>query len=139
MIDTHRSLLSKAIARLRELPVEQAGLGMLVLNGLQELVSTPLPGTSWGTTPFTEHFFQELATLPHEDESHWLALFEDLVILFRERALEHPGKLMPAGQAILVAFEGSALWTQGDGSLISEWYWEKLPALYARSTLAAQG
>ena len=59
--------------RLLDLPVEQARTGALVLGGLRrvcELADT-LDSCITEDMTFAKHFFNELATLPHDDESHW--------------------------------------------------------------------
>ena len=58
--------------RLLDLPVEQARTGALVLGGLRracELADT-LDSCITEDMTFAKHFFNELATLPHDDESH---------------------------------------------------------------------
>ena len=130
---TYRKRISEGYNRLSELPVEHAELGALVLNGLcliqesQELMDSIIHGIS----PFTEHFFHELATLPHSDESHWMNLVEDMAILFREHALKNHETRLPKEEArLLKFFESSGNWKPGDGTLVGEWYWDKLPALF---------
>ena len=70
--------------RLLDLPVEQARTGALVLGGLRracELADT-LDSCITEDMTFAKHFFNELATLPHDDESHWMNLLEDLALIF---------------------------------------------------------
>lgn len=67
------SAIKVARDRLSDLPVEQARMGALVLAGLRrvcELADT-LDSCITEDMPFAKHFFNELATLPHDDESHW--------------------------------------------------------------------
>lgn len=78
--------------RLLDLPVEQARTGALVLGGLRracELADT-LDSCITEDMTFAKHFFNELATLPHDDESHWMNLLEDLALIFRAKRLAFP-------------------------------------------------
>ena len=127
MVQEHFATLSAAYARLKQLPVEQAEMGALVLEGVHYFVQQGTEWSEWGSTPFTEHFFHELATVPQADGSHWFNLFEDLVVLFREQALLDQAKLPEIGKKILDSFE-SGEWEPGDGTLVSDWYWNYLPA-----------
>ena len=80
--------------RLLDLPVEQARTGALVLGGLRracELADT-LDSCITEDMTFAKHFFNELATLPHDDESHWMNLLEDLALIFRAKRLAFPDK-----------------------------------------------
>lgn len=115
--------------RLLDLPVEQARTGVLVLGGLSrvcELADT-LDSCITEDMPFANHFFNELATLPHDDESHWMNLLEDLALIFRAKRLAFPE--LPEGKeesGLLEFFEGSDEW--GDPNTdVGSWYWKLLP------------
>lgn len=90
--------------RLLDLPVEQARTGALVLGGLRrvcELADT-LDSCITEDMTFAKHFFNELATLPHDDESHWMNLLEDLAFFPCEtvgfsRAARGGGRTTPLG------------------------------------------
>ena len=60
---------------------------------------------------FAKHFFNELATLPHDDESHWMNLLEDLALIFRAKRLAFPD-LPEEGEErrLLEFFETSEEW-----------------------------
>lgn len=130
MVCNYMKILSEGYDCLERLPAERAGLGALVLNGLRAIQDSPALMSSiiHGISPVTEHFFHELATLPQSDESHWMSLFEDMAILFREHALGNAAsEISLEGTRLLECFETCGLWAPGDGTLVSQWYWEELP------------
>ena len=110
--------------RLLDLPVEQARTGALVLGGLRracELADT-LDSCITEDMTFAKHFFNELATLPHDDESHWMNLLEDLALIFRAKRLAFPD-LPEEGEErrLLEFFETSEEW----GDPETELRWKK--------------
>ena len=105
--------------RLLDLPVEQARTGALVLGGLRrvcELADT----------------LNELATLPHDDESHWMNLLEDLALIFRAKRLAFP-ELPEEGEErrLLEFFETSEEWDDPQTE-VGSWYWKLLPERLSR-------
>lgn len=120
--------------RLLDLPVERARMGALVLGGLRrvcELADT-LDACITEDMTFAKHFFNELATLPHDDESHWMNLLEDLALIFRAKRLafpDHPEEWLES--RLLEFFEQSSEWDDPDTEVHS-WYWKLLPERLSR-------
>lgn len=57
-------------------------------------------------------------------------LVEDMAALFRERSLRDPeSPVPPAEEALLAHFESCGEWQPADGSLVTDWYYVRLPAL----------
>ena len=120
--------------RLLDLPVEQARTGALVLGGLRracELADT-LDSCITEDMTFAKHFFNELATLPHDDESHWMHLLEDLALIFRAKRLAFPD-LPEEGEErrLLEFFETSEEWGDPETE-VGSWYWKLLPERLSR-------
>lgn len=129
MFEQQRHLIEDASARLQELPVESAHIGCLVLEGLRcvceqaETFDTCVAEDM----PFVKHFFNELASLPQDDGSHWMNLLEDLALIFRAKQLTFSALPQQKGESALLAFfEGSGEWTDR-GTLVATWYWKNLP------------
>ncbi len=134
MYQKYGDMISAGYNRLAELPVDRAELGALVLNGLRSIQKSPelLHSIIHGISPFTEHFFHELATLPQSDESHWMNLLEDMAVLFREYTLSNHGDISEqAIFSLLKFFELSGNWQPEDGTLVCQWYWKELPGRLA--------
>ena len=116
------------------MPVEQARTGALVLGGLRracELADT-LDSCITEDMTFAKHFFNELATLPHDDESHWMNLLEDLALIFRAKRLAFPD-LPEEGEErrLLEFFETSEEWGDPETE-VGSWYWKLLPERLSR-------
>ena len=82
---------------------------------------------NWPTRSIAKHFFNELATLPHDDESHWMSLLEDLALIFRAKRLAFPD--LPEGgeeRRLLEFFEASEEWGDPETE-VGSWYWKRLP------------
>lgn len=80
----------------------------------------------------SKHFFNELATLPHDDESHWMNLLEDLALIFRAKRLAFPD--LPEGgeeRRLLEFFEASEEWGDPETE-VGSWYWKRLPERLSR-------
>ncbi len=123
-----------AHAQLADLPVEQARIGALVLAGLRrvwELADT-LDTCITEDMSFAKHFFDELATLPQDDESHWGNLLEDLALIFRAKRLAFP-ELPEQGEErrLLDFFEKSEEWGDPETE-VGLWYWKRLPERLSR-------
>lgn len=132
MFKENKTMIERACQRLENLPVEKALMGALVLAGLRRVFETAeeFDRLRPDDLPFANHFFNELATLPHDDESHWWNLLEDLAVMFRALHLAHPDRSVPESErALLDFFERSAEWHEG-GKLIADWYWRDLPARF---------
>lgn len=132
MFQENKTMIENACQRLEHMPVEKALMGALVLAGLRRVLETAeeLDGLRADDLPFANHFFNELATLPHDDESHWWNLLEDLAVMFRALSLAAPDRPVPESErALLDFFERSPEWR--DGTLIADWYWRQLPARFA--------
>ena len=111
--------------RLLDLPVEQARTGALVLGVLRracELADT-LDSCITEDMTFAKHFFNELATLPHDDESHWMNLLEDLAL----PDLPEEGE----ERRLLEFFETSEEWGDPETE-VGSWYWKLLPERLSR-------
>ena len=103
--------------------------GYLVLGGLKRIaeVASTLDARLPGDLPFANHFFNELATLPHDDESHWTNLIEDLALIFRAKALAAPDlEVSGIERALLDYFETSDEW-KGTDTVVATLYWHDLP------------
>lgn len=89
MFEENAALVREAYRRLENAPVERAVYGHLVLGGLKRVaeIASGLDARLPDDLPFANHFFNELATLPHDDESHWMLLIEDLALIFRAASL----------------------------------------------------
>ena len=121
-------LVEKALDRLLDMPVERARIGCLVIAGLRRIPDTAssLDASVPEELPFANHFFNELASLPQDDGSHWMNLLEDLALIFRARRLAFPAEPVAEGErAVLEFFERSGEWEPG--TLVHEWYWKTLP------------
>ena len=120
--------------RLLDLPVEQARTGALVLGGLRrvcELADT-LDSCITEDMSFAKHFFNELATLPHDDESHWMSLLEDLALIFRAKRLAFPELPEEKEESrLLEFFEKSDEWDDPNTD-VGSWYWKLLPERLSR-------
>lgn len=129
MFEENAALIRAACARLENGPAEKALYGYLVLGGLKRLAETAsaLDARLPGDLPFANHFFNELATLPHDDESHWMNLIEDLALIFRAKALAAPDMdVSGIERALLEYFETSDEW-KGTETIVAELYWHDLP------------
>ena len=120
MFEENAVLIREACARLENAPVEKAFYGYLV-------VASTLDARLPGDLPFANHFFNELATLPHDDESHWTNLIEDLALIFRAKALAAPDlEVSGIERALLDYFETSDEW-KGTDTVVATLYWHDLP------------
>lgn len=74
------------------------------------------------------HLRAALRALPQDDAV--FCLFEDLALLVRAHSLR-PSVVTTSTPlvALLDAFESSGEWHPEDGTLVSEWYWLRLPAM----------
>lgn len=129
MFKENAALVHEAHRRLENAPVERAVYGYLVLGGLKRVaeIASALDARLPGDLSFANHFFNELATLPHDDEGHWLLLLEDLALLFRAKALAAPDlEASPIERALLEHFEASDEW-KGTDTLVAQLYWRELP------------
>lgn len=129
MFEENAVLIREACARLENAPVEKAFYGYLVLGGLKRLaeIASVLDTRLPGDLPFANHFFNELATLPHDDESHWTNLIEDLALIFRAKALAAPDlEVSRIERALLNYFETSDEW-KGTDTVVATLYWHDLP------------
>ena len=134
MFGQQRRLIEDASARLQELSVESARVGCLVLEGLRcvcEQAET-FDACIADDMPFAKHFFNELASLPQNDGSHWMNLLEDLALLFRAKRLAFPALAEQKGESdVLEFFEGSGEWADRE-TLVGMWYWKELPERLSR-------
>lgn len=66
------------------------------------------------------------------------ALFEDMALLARAHAVSCPTSVVPEALAALMsAFEADGEWCPADATLISEWYWLRLPAIGLAARIGA--
>lgn len=85
----------------------------------------------------TDHLLRMLPLLPDEDAV--FSIYEDLVLVLRSYILHNPRLHMAAPERRLVEhFELCGEWHPGDGTLVSEWYWLRLPALALSQTSEAK-
>lgn len=73
-----------------------------------------------------QHTKDMIQELPHPDAL--FGLLEDLALITRGRTLFANEEDMKE-KKVLEHFENLGEWTLGDGTLISDWYWLRLPAL----------
>lgn len=129
MFEENAALIRAACARLENAPVEKAIYGYLVLGGLKRLaeIASALDARLPGDLSFANHFFKELATLPHDDQGHWMSLLEDLALIFRAKALAAPDMdVSGIERALLDHFETSDEW-KGTETVVATIYWHDLP------------
>lgn len=76
-------------------------------------------------------FYQEFASCSQEDAlgvDELFSLFECMVIFIRMRQMATPRMALSATeQEVLEYFETSGEWTDGDDTVVSQWYWKRLP------------
>ena len=79
-------------------------------------------------------FYQEFTHCSQQDainEDDLFSLFECMVIFIRMRQMAQPNiPLSAAEQAVLDYFETCGEWTACDGTVVSQWYWKRLPGKY---------
>lgn len=109
----------------------------LCAEGLRELGDNIEEYSSKAT--ISSCFFQELCekvksisddTAPKTELQHdnAFALFEALAVVFRETFLRAGASaLKPIQQAILDFFEGSGHWKANEGTLVSDYYYNRIP------------
>ena len=132
MFEQKKAVIERAGIQLQQLPVERACLGRLVLGGLRCVYrqAGTFDACVTDDMPFAKHFFNELASLPQDDGSHWISLLEDLALLFRVRQLAFPQIPESEDEAeVREFFESSGEWDSG--TLVGAWYWKILPARLA--------
>lgn len=62
-------------------------------------------------------------------EEECFSLFECMVILFRLRQCARRGEMSPVERDVLRYFEECGEWGPDDETLVSQWYWWRIPAL----------
>ncbi len=67
------------------------------------------------------------------------ALFEEMAVLTREKYLRAGGNVTPVEEEVMRYFEQSGLWRINDGTLVSEYYFVRLPMAVLRSGTHAWG
>ena len=76
-------------------------------------------------------FYQEFTSYLHQEAletEDLFSLFECLVIFIRMRQMASPGlTLSPGEQSVLDYFETCGEWSSRDDTLVSHWYWKRLP------------
>lgn len=79
-------------------------------------------------SPFKTHFFSQLE-LCSDSQDHSLAftLFEDIAVFFREKTLRSRESPSALEEKVLHIFEHCGEWDEKDTTLVSIWYWSKLP------------
>ncbi len=87
------------------------------------------------TSPFYEEFFRHICEEKLDEESYF-ALLECLIVFCRERQLQnaHTEHEHEIERQLLNFFEHSAHWHVEDTTLIHQWYWHTLPAMYNRAS-----
>ncbi|WCB47409.1 hypothetical protein [Nitratidesulfovibrio vulgaris] len=91
---------------------------------------------AWLPAWFMPHFHDALCSLPREEAL--FALFEDMALLARAHAVSCRPEMIPEPlAAVMTAFEADGEWHPNDGTLVSEWYWLRLPAIGMASRLGA--
>ena len=134
MFTTHRALLEDALCRLSVTPTE-APWAPYALEGIAHMVrrAEVYDVAVRFDSPFREHFLNFLTSPSPDDEGHWIALFEDLILFIREKTLRPPHRgFEPVEHKLLSHFELCGEWEPFDGTLISEWYWQRLPLMISQ-------
>lgn len=130
-------MMRNAYDMLCALPPPDPELGGLVQEGLLHVIRNcaAFDACREQPLPFAKHFLRLLTVLPLSDEGHWLEVFEDLALIVREKQLRCGGKAHVAiEERILRYFETSGYWDEGDGRLVSQWYWHRLPLRMIKKT-----
>ena len=120
--------LRAACAADTNLPAPQA---RLLCDGLEVLSADSLGFTAVldAQNPFYLEFIRylEQGCLLEEDD---LALLECMVIFFRLRPTQEPERPPTAAELRLQDyFEHSGLWDPADGTMVSQWYWRRIPEM----------
>lgn len=126
-------MFSKKIQRIRQsleilenLHNNNSRLEQLVCSGLKKLILAPdiFDQIIKKDCPFKKHFFDVLENLPLSDNGHWIELFEDLALFFKQHQQLVPEVAMSIeGQQIMHHFENCGEWKLQDGKLVSTQYW----------------
>lgn len=131
MFATHLKTIQNACKVLESDPVTEGTLGRLVREGLQDLAEhhVEFDAVVEKDFAFKKHFFDLLASLPDHDDGAVFALFEDLALFARARAMFNGMDcLSPCQCAILHHFETSGHWLPNDmGNAVCRFFWYDLP------------
>lgn len=80
-----------------------------------------------GDSPFLKEFL-DAASCGDTSGDQCFSVLECLVIFFREKSLRSPDTSKhPLESSLLHHFESSGKWDANDGTLVTSWYWSKLP------------
>lgn len=120
----HKAQLERALAFCQNLRPADA-LQPLLCAGLHSLLQhcELYDGCIMRDNPFLQELGEILA---HLDAENRFSLLECLIILLREKELRRSGRTDEEGR-VLRYFEQSGEWAPDDGTLISLWYWVRLP------------
>ncbi|WP_165078218.1 MULTISPECIES: hypothetical protein [unclassified Desulfovibrio] len=84
--------------------------------------------------PEDNRFYREFTSLLKKGfttEEDCFSLFECMVILFRLRQCAGRGDASPVERDVFRYFEECGEWDPDDETLVSQWYWWRIPALAA--------
>ncbi|MDE5879361.1 MAG: hypothetical protein K2G99_04990 [Desulfovibrio sp.] len=84
-----------------------------------------------GCVPEDNPFYREFADWLEKgfsSEGDCFSFFECLVILFRFRQYARGGEAGPVEREVLRYFEECGEWRPDDETLVSDWYWRRIPA-----------
>lgn len=124
---------------------------VLCAKGLRAYIQTGKPGKRHiiTTQHIYKHFRRNLATLitrckeglydVDEASEICFALLEEMAVLIREKQLCSGGDITADERSIMDYFEQDGMWTLGDHTLISEYYFARLPLAALHAGKADQG
>ena len=84
--------------------------------------------------PEDDRFYREFTGFLEKgftSEEDCFSLFECMVILFRMCQCARGGETSPLARDLLRYFEECGEWRPNDGTLVSEWYWRRIPGAAA--------
>ena len=71
---------------------------------------------------------EAIGHVAHDAQAVAFGTLESLAAIMREVSLRRQGELTEAQQTILEFFEMSGLWEQHDGTLVTDYYYNRIPA-----------
>lgn len=124
----HTAIKDLYSARIAHVSAEPTG--MLLCRGLQFLLEHPqeFDACVAENNPFYQEFTARLAAGAHTDEDIF-SLFECLAIFFRLKQFHN--NTVPQStveKQVLAHFESSGEWQPHDNTLVSLWYWWRIPS-----------
>ncbi len=125
----HRSDMALFVSKLRACQEKVHPFKDIVAESLEHMTKhTDAFDVNVSYSPFIEHFVSLItSSLDDDDDGIYFGLFEDIAIFFREKTLKTSGAGNAIEQRVLDFFESFGEWHPLDGTMVSDWYWKKLP------------